>query len=78
MEEEGEIVAITDPGHPCRNIMLHCGMTGHQNDDKPIGYILLSLKVDLLLISSYWKRPIIMDCELLDLHYGPGRYANGN
>ncbi|MDV3538045.1 peptidase M19 [Elizabethkingia anophelis] len=66
MEEEGELVAITDK----QSLQQHIALwnDGTPNDKKPIGYILSLEGADSIVDVSYVERAY---------HYGPGRYANG-
>ncbi|MDX8566383.1 membrane dipeptidase [Elizabethkingia sp. HX XZB] len=76
MEEEGEIVAITDRTSLQKHVALW--NDGTPNDDKPIGYILSLEGADSIVDISYLEKAYNYGLRAIGpAHYGPGRYANG-
>ena len=76
MEEEGEIVAITDRASLQKHVALW--NDGTPNDDKPIGYILSLEGADSIVDISYLEKAHNYGLRAIGpAHYGPGRYANG-
>ncbi|MDV2447415.1 peptidase M19 [Elizabethkingia anophelis] len=76
MEEEGEIVAITDRASLQKHVALW--NDGTPNDDKPIGYILSLEGADSIVDISYLEKAYNYGLRAIGpAHYGPGRYANG-
>ncbi|WP_407479474.1 dipeptidase [Elizabethkingia miricola] len=76
MEEEGEIVAITDQASLQKHVALW--NDGTPNDDKPIGYILSLEGADSIVDISYLEKAYNYGLRAIGpAHYGPGRYANG-
>ena len=76
MEEEGEIVAITDRASLQKHVALW--NNGTLNDDKPIGYILSLEGADSIVDISYLEKAYNYGLRAIGpAHYGPGRYANG-
>ncbi|WP_407505385.1 dipeptidase [Elizabethkingia miricola] len=76
MEEEGEIVAITDRASLQKHVALW--NDGTSNDDKPIGYILSLEGADSIVDISYLEKAYNYGLRAIGpAHYGPGRYANG-
>lgn len=76
MEEEGELVAITDK----QSLQQHIALwnDGTPNDKKPIGYILSLEGADSIVDVSYVERAYHYGLRAIGpAHYGPGRYANG-
>lgn len=76
MEEEGEMVSITDRESLQRHIALW--NDGTPNDKKPIGYILSLEGADSIVDISYLEKAYNYGLRAIGpAHYGPGRYANG-
>ncbi|OPC37774.1 dipeptidase [Elizabethkingia miricola] len=76
MEEEGEIVAITDRASLQKHVALW--NDGTPNDNKPIGYILSLEGADSIVDISYLEKAYNYGLRAIGpAHYGPGRYANG-
>ena len=76
MEEEGEIVAITDRASLQKHVALW--NDGTPNDKKPIGYILSLEGADSIVDISYLEKAYNYGLRAIGpAHYGPGRYANG-
>lgn len=76
MEEEGEIVAITNRESLQKHIALW--NDGTPNDKKPIGYILSLEGADSIVDISYLEKAYDYGLRAIGpAHYGPGRYANG-
>jgi membrane dipeptidase len=76
MEEEGEMVAITDKKSLQQQIELW--NDGTSNDKKPIGYILSLEGADSIIDISYVEKAYNYGLRAIGpAHYGPGRYANG-
>ncbi|KUY30727.1 dipeptidase [Elizabethkingia ursingii] len=76
MEEEGEMVSITDRESLQRHIALW--NDGTSNDKKPIGYILSLEGADSIVDISYLEKAYNYGLRAIGpAHYGPGRYANG-
>jgi len=76
MEEEGEMVSITDRESLQRHIALW--NDGTPNDKKPIGYILSLEGADSIVDISYLGKAYNYGLRAIGpAHYGPGRYANG-
>lgn len=76
MEEEGEMVSITNRESLQRHIALW--NDGTPNDKKPIGYILSLEGADSIVDISYLEKAYNYGLRAIGpAHYGPGRYANG-
>jgi len=76
MEDEGELVPITDLASLERH--LRVWQDGTSNDQKPIGYILSLEGADSLITVQHLERAYRYGLRAVGPgHYGPGRYANG-
>lgn len=76
MEEEGEMVQITDKQSLQKQLTLW--NDGTPNDKKPIGYILSLEGADSIVDLSYIEKAYNYGLRAIGpAHYGPGRYANG-
>ncbi len=76
MEEDGEMVQITDP----QNLEIHIALwnNGQPNQHKPVGYILSLEGADSIITIKHLERAYNYGLRAIGLaHYGPGRYANG-
>ncbi len=76
MDEEGELVQITDLSALEKHIDLWTD--GKPNDTKPIGYILSLEGADSIVTIPHLERAYKMGLRAVGPgHYGPGRYAQG-
>lgn len=74
MEEEGELVAITD----LPSLRKHLDNWNDDRNSKPIGYILSLEGADSVVTPAYAEKAYAKGLRAIGPgHYGPGRYAQG-